>query len=81
MSTLGPRGTVGARRRRVGGSGGGSGAVGNGNANGANMLRFYTDDAPGFKMNPTFVIGMSVCFIEFVPLLHAVGKIYDSRST
>ncbi|MCO5550520.1 hypothetical protein L7F22_004007 [Adiantum nelumboides] len=76
----GPRGTVGARRRRVGGSGAGSASLGNGSAGGSNMLRFYTDDAPGFKMNPTFVLGMSVCFIAFVALLHAVGKIYTSRS-
>ncbi|KAH7426396.1 hypothetical protein KP509_10G000400 [Ceratopteris richardii] len=54
--------------------------MGNGSANSSNMLRFYTDDAPGFKMNPTFVLGMSVCFIAFVALLHAVGKIYASRS-
>ncbi|KAH7437468.1 hypothetical protein KP509_05G073500 [Ceratopteris richardii] len=72
-------GRAGPRRRRLSGSGGSNGAMGNGNNN-SNMLRFYTDDSPGFKMNPTFVLGMSVCFIAFVALLHAIGKIYASRS-
>ncbi|KAJ0983912.1 hypothetical protein J5N97_002268 [Dioscorea zingiberensis] len=54
--TVGPRGTpaatAGMRRRRPGGGGGGSGGfVGGGG--GSNMLRFYTDDAPGLKMSPT----------------------------
>ncbi|KAH7447862.1 hypothetical protein KP509_01G124600 [Ceratopteris richardii] len=72
-------GSAGPRRRRLSGSGGSNGAMENGN-NSSNMLRFYTDDSPGFKMNRTFVLGMSVCFIAFVALLHAIGKIYASRS-
>ncbi|KAH7430434.1 hypothetical protein KP509_09G098800 [Ceratopteris richardii] len=77
----GEGGSAGPRRRRLSGSGGSNGAMEkkNGN-NSSNMLRFYTDDSPGFKRNPTFVLGRSVCFIAFVALLHAIGKIYASRS-
>ncbi|KAH7297392.1 hypothetical protein KP509_26G067500 [Ceratopteris richardii] len=79
----GPRGNVGAtRRRRVGGGSGGSGfgGGGGGGGSGSNMLRFYTDDAPGLKITPTVVLVMSVCFIGFVTILHVIGKLYSSRS-
>lgn len=76
----GPRGNVGPRRRRVGGSGGGGGAAFGGGGSGSNMLRFYTDDAPGLKITPTVVLVMSVCFIGFVTALHVIGKLYSFRS-
>lgn len=74
-----PRGTPGAglRRRRTAGGGGGGGSLG-GSAN--NMLRFYTDDAPGLKITPAVVLVMSICFIGFVTLLHIVGKLYTYRT-
>ena len=76
-----PKGTGGAglRRRRTAstGSSGGSGAFRGGNSN---MLRFYTDDAPGLKITPTVVLVMSVCFIAFVTCLHVVGKLYNYRN-
>ncbi|KAJ0987678.1 hypothetical protein J5N97_006034 [Dioscorea zingiberensis] len=66
-ATVGPRGSAaaaaGMRRRRVGGGGGGGGAGGFSGGGGSNMLRFYTDDAPGLKMSPTVVLVMSLCFI------------------
>ncbi|XP_048423746.1 protein transport protein Sec61 subunit beta-like, partial [Pyrus x bretschneideri] len=77
-----PAATAGMRRRRVGGStssgsiGGGGGRSGAGN----NMLRFYTDDAPGLKITPTVVLVMSLCFIGFVTALHVFGKLYLHRS-
>lgn len=75
-----PKGTGGSglRRRRTTstGSGGGSGSYRSGN----NMLRFYTDDAPGLKITPTVVLVMSLCFIGFVTCLHVVGKLYNYRS-
>ncbi|KAL3530592.1 hypothetical protein ACH5RR_009914 [Cinchona calisaya] len=81
-----PRGsaaaTAGMRRRRlgVGGStGGGSGSLGGG-SNSSNMLRFYTDDAPGLKISPTVVLVMSLCFIGFVTALHVFGKLYRYKS-
>eukprot|EP00958_Prasinococcus_capsulatus_P026250 scaffold4725_cov367-Prasinococcus_capsulatus_cf.AAC.7 len=36
------------------------------------MLRFYTDDAPGLKITPLVVLGMSLGFIGFVTVLHVV---------
>ncbi|BAH95473.1 Os12g0103300, partial [Oryza sativa Japonica Group] len=68
------------RRRRgrppstAGGSGGFSGG------GGSNMLRFYTDEAPGLRLSPTMVLVMSLCFIGFVTALHVFGKLYRSRT-
>lgn len=79
--TVGPRGsaaaTAGMRRRRTTSTGGG---FSGGNGGGSNMLRFYTDDAPGLKMTPTVVLVMSLCFIGFVTALHVFGKLYRYRS-
>ncbi|GKV28810.1 hypothetical protein SLEP1_g37809 [Rubroshorea leprosula] len=79
-----PRGsaaaTAGMRRRRltVGSAASGAGSVSSGS--GSNMLRFYTDDAPGLKISPTVVLVMSLCFIGFVTALHVFGKLYRSKS-
>ncbi|XP_043703260.1 protein transport protein Sec61 subunit beta-like [Telopea speciosissima] len=87
--TMPPRGsaaaTAGMRRRRLGGGGGGgSGGGGSGGfgvgGGGSNMLRFYTDDAPGLKITPTVVLVVSLCFIGFVTALHVFGKLYRYRS-
>ncbi|XP_059625261.1 protein transport protein Sec61 subunit beta [Cornus florida] len=79
---MAPRGsaaaTAGMRRRRLGGSSSGSADVGG--DSGGNMLRFYTDDAPGLKISPTMVLVMSLCFIGFVTALHVFGKLYLHRS-
>jgi len=76
-----PKGTGGAglRRRRTAStqSAGGSGTPRGGNSN---VLRFYTDDAPGLKISPTVVLIMSVMLIGFVTLLHVVGKFYGARA-
>ncbi|KAI4322241.1 hypothetical protein L6164_021952 [Bauhinia variegata] len=82
---MAPRGsaaaTAGMRRRRLGGGGGNSSAgVGGGSGAGSNMLRFYTDEAPGLKISPTVVLVMSLCFIGFVTALHVFGKFYRHRS-
>ncbi|KAF8648921.1 hypothetical protein HU200_064453 [Digitaria exilis] len=80
-STVGPRGTAaataGMRRRRTTSSAGGGGFSG---ASGSNMLRFYTDEAPGLRLSPTMVLVMSLCFIGFVTALHVFGKLYRSRT-
>ncbi|XP_021909422.1 protein transport protein Sec61 subunit beta [Carica papaya] len=73
--------TAGMRRRRVSSTasaGGGSASVGSGTS--SNMLRFYTDDAPGLKISPTVVLVMSLCFIGFVTALHVFGKLYRYKS-
>ncbi|XWS71314.1 hypothetical protein CRYUN_Cryun03dG0127500 [Craigia yunnanensis] len=82
---MAPRGsaaaTAGMRRRRfVGGSSSvsASGSVGSGS--GSNMLRFYTDDAPGLKISPTVVLVISLCFIGFVTALHVFGKLYRAKA-
>ncbi|KAJ6670454.1 PROTEIN TRANSPORT PROTEIN SEC61 SUBUNIT BETA [Salix viminalis] len=80
-----PRGsaaaTAGMRRRRVvssgSSSGGGGGSVTGGSS--GNILRFYTDDAPGLKISPTIVLVISLCFIGFVTALHVFGKLYRSK--
>ncbi|MBA0737323.1 hypothetical protein Gogos_010793, partial [Gossypium gossypioides] len=46
---------------------------------GSNMVRFYTDDALGFKISPTVVLVMSLCFIAFVAALDVFGKIYRAK--
>ncbi|GJT83192.1 protein transport protein Sec61 subunit beta [Tanacetum coccineum] len=77
-----PRGSpaataAGIRRRRTTTSSPSSYTDSNSNSN---MLRFYTDDAPGLKISPTVVLVLSVCFIGFVTALHVFGKLYR-RST
>ncbi|EOA14488.1 hypothetical protein CARUB_v10027703mg [Capsella rubella] len=79
-----PRGsaaaTAGMRRRRLGGGGVSSGGGSAGGSGPSNMLRFYTDDAPGLKISPTVVLIMSLCFIGFVTALHVFGKLYLHKS-
>jgi len=73
-----PRGSAaaaGLRRRRMSGAGAGAGS-----SSGSNMLRFYTDDAPGLKITPTVVLVMSLGFIGFVTTLHVIGKLYHYRA-
>mmetsp|Transcript_4589 Transcript_4589/g.20565 ORF Transcript_4589/g.20565 Transcript_4589/m.20565 type:complete len:90 (-) Transcript_4589:873-1142(-) len=52
-----------------------------GNGGNMSMLRYYTDDSPGLKITPVVVLIMSVCFIAFVTMLHAVAKLYQYRSS
>ncbi|CAN6242854.1 unnamed protein product [Urochloa humidicola] len=67
-TTVGPRGTAaaaaGMRRRHATSSAGGGGGFSGGG--GSNMLRFYTDEAPGLRLSPTMVLVMFLCFIGFV---------------
>ncbi|KAG4974121.1 hypothetical protein AAZX31_11G145600 [Glycine max] len=82
---MAPRGTAaataGMRRRRLGGGTSSASVSGGSGAGGSNMLRFYTDDAPGLKISPTVVLVMSLCFIGFVTALHVFGKLYRYRSS
>ncbi|KAK9280455.1 hypothetical protein L1049_014147 [Liquidambar formosana] len=81
---MAPRGSAaaaaGMRRRRTTSTSSGGFSGGGGGATGSNMLRFYTDDAPGLKITPTVVLVMSLCFIGFVTALHVFGKLYRYRS-
>eukprot|EP01032_Pedospumella_encystans_P014021 gene14021-16121_t len=38
------------------------------------ILRFYTDEAPGFQIGPTTVLAASLLFIGLVVALHIVGN-------
>ncbi|GAB4844324.1 hypothetical protein Ancab_037688 [Ancistrocladus abbreviatus] len=71
-----PRGSAAAaaslRRRRTTSGAAAGGASGT-------MLQFYTDDAPGLKISPNVVLGMSIGFIGFVAILHVMGKLYFVR--
>ncbi|XP_076907141.1 protein transport protein Sec61 subunit beta-like [Bidens hawaiensis] len=71
-----PAATAGLRRRRVATGSSTFTGSNNNNNSGSNMLRFYTDDAPGLKISPNVVLVMSVAFIAFVTALHVFGKRY-----
>eukprot|EP01066_Platyproteum_vivax_P010519 Platyproteum_vivax@DN4714_c0_g1_i1.p1 len=43
-------------------------------AAGGQILRFYTDDAPGLKIGPTTVLVLSLVFMAIVVVLHIVSK-------
>ncbi|KAJ3185060.1 Protein transport protein Sec61 subunit beta [Geranomyces variabilis] len=38
------------------------------------MMRIYTDDSPGIKVDPVVVLVASLTFIASVFILHIVGK-------
>ncbi|CAG8585464.1 5975_t:CDS:2 [Diversispora eburnea] len=38
------------------------------------MMRLYTDDAPGLKVDPVVVVVLSLAFIGSVFILHIWGK-------
>ncbi|KAF4354659.1 hypothetical protein CsatB_030670 [Cannabis sativa] len=77
-----PRGsaaaTAGIRRRRPGATTAKTTSTGHGGGGATNLLRFYTEDAPGYKIGPTIVLVISLCFIGFVSALHVFGKLYRS---
>ena len=39
------------------------------------MLRLYTDESPGLKVDPVVVLGLSLGFILSVVALHIIAKI------
>ncbi|KAJ2609900.1 hypothetical protein H4S08_003857 [Coemansia sp. RSA 1365] len=68
---------------------GGSSATGRGGASGRQvsratgstqtMMRLYTDDAPGLKVDPVVVLVLSLVFIASVFLLHIYGKLTSTK--
>ncbi|KAJ1732690.1 hypothetical protein IWW48_000990 [Coemansia sp. RSA 1200] len=73
------------RARRGGSSaasrGGASGRqVARGAGSTATMMRLYTEDAPGLKVDPVVVLVLSLVFIASVFLLHIYGKLTSSLS-
>lgn len=69
--------SLGLRKRP--GTGSGSNIAAKGGAANSSILKFYTDDSPGLKITPVVVLVMSVCFIGFVTILHAMSKIYQYK--
>jgi len=65
--------------RKRPGNGSGSNIAAKGGAANSSILKFYTDDSPGLKITPVVVLVMSVCFIGFVTILHAMSKIYQYK--
>ncbi|KAF2763469.1 Pre protein translocase Sec Sec61-beta subunit [Pseudovirgaria hyperparasitica] len=39
------------------------------------MLRLYTDESPGLKVDPVVVMGLSIGFIISVVILHVLAKL------
>eukprot|EP00601_Ochromonadales_sp_CCMP2298_P000530 CAMPEP_0173168264 /NCGR_PEP_ID=MMETSP1141-20130122/46_1 /TAXON_ID=483371 /ORGANISM="non described non described, Strain CCMP2298" /LENGTH=63 /DNA_ID=CAMNT_0014089949 /DNA_START=137 /DNA_END=324 /DNA_ORIENTATION=+ len=52
----------------------GEGSANSQQKNSQGILRFYTDEAPGFQIGPTTVLACSLMFIGLVVVLHIVGK-------
>ncbi|KAJ3189239.1 Protein transport protein Sec61 subunit beta [Gaertneriomyces sp. JEL0708] len=70
-----PRTASGLRRRQAGSVSRNSGASRPSGASGpGGMMRIYTDDSPGIKVDPVVVLIGSLVFIASVFVLHIVGK-------
>ncbi|GBF99527.1 hypothetical protein Rsub_11961 [Raphidocelis subcapitata] len=67
--TAGSAGAGSLRQRRP------AGAARSSRGFGSSMMNFYTDDSPGIKIQPVWVIVMSLSFILFVTILHIIGKL------
>lgn len=57
----------------------GTRAAGAGGSSGT-MLRLYTDDAPGLKVDPLVVLVLSIAFVGSVFALHIIAKIVTKFS-
>ncbi|CAG8464438.1 1328_t:CDS:2 [Ambispora gerdemannii] len=68
-----PRGVV-RKRTTGGGSSNSSRPVSRAGGGSSNMLKMYTDDAPGLKVDPVVVVVLSLAFIGSVFILHIYGK-------
>ncbi|KAJ2377195.1 hypothetical protein IW150_001519 [Coemansia sp. RSA 2607] len=44
------------------------------------MMRLYSDDAPGLKVDPVVVLVLSLVFIASVFLLHIYGKLTSTKN-
>ncbi|KAI8817801.1 transporter Sec61 subunit beta [Fimicolochytrium jonesii] len=70
-----PRTAAGLRRRQTGSSTAARSSTSSRPAAGpGGMLRIYTDDSPGIKVDPVTVLVGSLTFIASVFILHIVGK-------
>ncbi|RKP05120.1 Sec61beta family-domain-containing protein [Thamnocephalis sphaerospora] len=67
-----PKGTI---RRRNPNAGAASRQSGRGGSSSSGMMRMYTDDAPGLRVDPVVVLVLSLVFIGSVFVLHIYGKL------
>jgi protein transport protein SEC61 subunit beta len=44
------------------------------------MMKFYTDETPGIKLNPSTVLVMAVAYIGGVVALHILGKLFGAST-
>ncbi|CAG8626981.1 4075_t:CDS:2 [Cetraspora pellucida] len=65
-----PKGPV--RRRTT--SPGGNKTVSRSGGSSSTMMKLYTDDAPGLKVDPVVVVVLALAFIGSVFILHIYGK-------
>ncbi|KAJ2741028.1 hypothetical protein GGI20_005470 [Coemansia sp. BCRC 34301] len=72
------RGGSTASGRSGGGASGGQ-QVSRGTGSTSTMMRLYTDDAPGLKVDPVVVLVLSLVFIASVFLLHIYGKLTSTK--
>ncbi|KAI8840881.1 Sec61beta family-domain-containing protein [Chytridium lagenaria] len=61
-------------RRRTTASSKASGSAGRPTPGQSGMMRIYTDDSPGIRVDPVVVLVGSLTFIASVFILHIVGK-------
>ncbi|KAJ2040380.1 hypothetical protein GGI09_003677 [Coemansia sp. S100] len=62
-----------------GGASGSGGQVSRATGSTSTMMRLYTDDAPGLKVDPVVVLVLSLVFIASVFLLHIYGKLTSTK--
>ncbi|CAG8746398.1 16_t:CDS:2, partial [Racocetra persica] len=65
-----PKGSI--RRRTT--SPGGNKTVSRSGGSSSTMMKLYTDDAPGLKVDPVVVVVLALAFIGSVFILHIYGK-------
>ncbi|KAJ2059954.1 hypothetical protein GGH94_004578 [Coemansia aciculifera] len=70
-------GSTASGRGGAGGSGGQQVSRATGST--STMMRLYTDDAPGLKVDPVVVLVLSLVFIASVFLLHIYGKLTSTK--
>ncbi|KAI9148541.1 Protein transport protein Sec61 subunit beta [Blastocladiella emersonii ATCC 22665] len=74
----GPKGTV-IRKRKIVNREGQSVARAAAGGNTAGMMRNFSDEAPGLKVDPVMVLVASLVFIASVFLLHIYGRLTSTK--
>ncbi|KAI8051627.1 Sec61beta family-domain-containing protein, partial [Syncephalis plumigaleata] len=67
-----PKGTI--RRRNPNAGSAAARQTGRGGPSSSGLMRIYSDDAPGLRVDPVVVLVLSLVFIGSVFALHIYGK-------